>query len=116
MPGIYMTTTILGTNLWLPFVIFCFLHAQLRSHSLTWGALATLAMGVQALYGRPPESFLLVGFFTCFVLAKTWHDSREKGSDGRWGIIGHNLGLWAAITTGGGGGGRLCLSVWLRAR
>jgi len=97
--------SILGPNLWLPFVIFCFLRAQLRSHSLTWGALATLAMGVQALYGRPPESGLLVGFFTCFVLAKTWHDSREKGSDGRWGTIGHNLGLWAAITIGG-----FCLS------
>ena len=97
--------SILGPNLWLPLVIFCFLRAQLGSHSLGWGAMATLAMGVQALYGRPPESFLLAGFFTCFVLAKTWHDSREKGSDGRWGIISHNLGLWAAIIIGG-----FCLS------
>lgn len=65
---------VLGVNLWLPFLIYCFLRFQDSSRPLGWFCLASLGVGLQALYGRLPESSLTIAMAAAFMVVKTWQD------------------------------------------
>ncbi|MBF0454383.1 MAG: YfhO family protein [Magnetococcales bacterium] len=65
--------TLTGTDLWLPFLILCYLRSQQSRNPLLWIGVGAAAFGLQALNARPSDfvyNLIFFGGFTLFHLTQ----------------------------------------------
>lgn len=94
--------SILGTNLWLPFLLTCLLRLRRGWGNplplLVWGA---VAVGLQASYGRTTDFVYGLALVLAFAWFVAWQGAGEGQALGRWGRLANSTGAWAVMLGGG---------------
>ncbi|RJX34041.1 MAG: hypothetical protein C4525_07850 [Desulfarculus sp.] len=94
--------SILGTNLWLPFLLTCLLRLRRwEGNPLPLLVGGAMAMGLQASYGRTTDFVYGLALLLAFAWFAAWRGAGEGQALGRWRHLAGSTGVWAVMAGGG---------------